>query len=396
MGSGCNNSAYNSFFSKKTPDGDIVYTGPTISELGICTNDSLKEVEAVVLQKLLDYSTGVGISLSNIDLTTCDAFSSCITCCNNQCRDLPCLLNCYKTAICNLFDEVDTLSTSISALLDGPYDPACIPGLSANPTLAQIIQKWLIDYCTLKDTVTTLSTTVSTLSTNLPTTIGNFLLNAITTCTGNSSVIKTGTGASTNISFKGFVPIGGIIPYGGTISGKVDSEGRGLTNTDLCGWHLCNGLNGTVDMREQVPVGVGAGAMGGGTLPSNASGANYSLFALVGKASVQLTSDESGTSAHTHTVTDNGHAHLFEFQMDQATANNLTTVKMNPLGTGSHTSWFNAETGIIEPASDAMITAYIGMSKTGVTVNANTGDVAKIAHENRQPSRALYYIQRIA
>jgi spore germination cell wall hydrolase CwlJ-like protein len=82
--------------------------------------------------------------------------------------------------------------------------------------------------------------------------------------------------------------------------------------------------------------------------------------------------------------------------MDQATANNLTTVKMNPLGTGSHTSWFNAATGVIEPASDGMITAYIGMSTTGVTVNANTGDVAKIAHENRQPSRALYYIQRIA
>ena len=395
MGSGCNSDC-NNFFKEWTPDGDVKYTGPAITALGICTGDTLKEVEAVVLQKLIDYSTGVGISLPNIDLTTCDAFSSCITCCNNQCRDLPCLLDCYKTAICSLFDEVDSLSTSISALLNGPYDPACIPGLSVNPTLAQIIQKWLVDYCTLKDTVETLSTTVSTLSTNLPTTIGNFLLNAITTCTGNQTIEKFGSGASAVIQFKGFTPIGGIMPYAGTISGKVDSTGLGLTNTDLCGWALCNGNNGTVDMREQVPVGVGAGAMGGGTLPSNASGANYSLNALVGKASVQLTSDESGTSAHTHTVTDNGHAHLFEFQMDQATANNLTTVKMNPLGTGSHTSWFNAATGVIEPASDGMITAYIGMSTTGVTVNANTGDVAKIAHENRQPSRALYYIQRIA
>lgn len=395
MGSGCNSSC-NNFFVKSTPDSDVKYTGPAITALGICTGDTLKEVEAVILQKLIDYSTGVGISLPNIDLTTCAAFSDCITCCNNQCRDLPCLLDCYKTAICSLFTEVDTLSTSISALLDGPYNPSCISGLSTNPTLAEIIQKWLVDYCALKTTVTALSATVTTLSTNLPATIGNFLLNAITTCTGNSTVIKTGTGASANIAFKGFTPIGGIIPYAGPITGKVDSEGRGLTGTDLCGWHLCNGLNGTVDLREQVPVGVGAGAMGGGTLPSNASGANYSLLATVGQATVQLSADESGTAAHGHSITDNGHAHPFEFQMDQATANNLTTVKMNPLGTGQHTSWYNAETGLVEPPSDGAILAYIGRGKTGITVNSNTGDVAKLAHENRQPSTALYYIQRIA
>jgi len=395
MGSACNNSVSNNYFEKLTPDTGIVYTGPTITALGICTGDRLNEVEAVLLQKILDYATGVGISIPSIDLTTCTAFTSCITCCNNGCTDLPCLLECYKTAICTIWGDVQTLQSQVSALLDGPYNIGCLTGLPTNPTLNQIIQQLILQFCTLQTQVATLTTQVTNLTTGLPVQIGNFLLNALTTCQGTTTLVKTGAGASAQVAFKGFVPIGAIIPYAGPTTNKFDSTGLGLANTDVCDFALCNGKNGTVDMREQVPVGCGAGVMGGSTLPSNASGANYALGALVGQASVTLLSNQSGIPAAAITVNDPGHDHPFYFHAEAAASGN-TTQKINFIGTiNSWTASSSAGLGAAGNGSVGNTTAYIGKVYTGITISANAAN-AQQSHENRQPSTALLYIQRIA
>lgn len=389
MGSGCTSSC-NDWFQKLTPDTGVRYTGPAIPSLGICTGDLLSEIEAVLIQKIVDYSTGVGIVI-DIDLTTCEAFASCIACCDT-CQDLPCILECYKNAICEIFGTVDDIDTILTDLTTG-YNTDCLTGVTTNSTLKQIIQALINQYCDLVDAVTTLQTTVNNL--NISTTIGDFLLDNLTTCQGTGTMIKSGTGSSAAIRFQGFVPIGAIIPYAGPTAGKFDSTGLGLANTDACGFALCNGNNGTVDMREQVPVGVGAGVMGGGTLPSNASGANYALFQLVGAASVTLSAAQSGTGAHNHTANFT-HSHQFgpfwEGASD-ATEAGTTNGYMKYIQTSDNINGpLTTDYADVAPFN----VAHVKDVTLNITTSTFAGAAASQAHENRQPSRALLYIQRIA
>lgn len=50
------------------------------------------------------------------------------------------------------------------------------------------------------------------------------------------------------------VPKGSILPYFGTMA-NFDATGLGLVGTVSEGWAICNGLNGTLDMRGMVPMG---------------------------------------------------------------------------------------------------------------------------------------------
>lgn len=50
------------------------------------------------------------------------------------------------------------------------------------------------------------------------------------------------------------VPKGGILPYFGAMT-NFDATGLGLVNTPAEGWAVCNGMNGTIDMRGLVPLG---------------------------------------------------------------------------------------------------------------------------------------------
>lgn len=83
------------------------------------------------------------------------------------------------------------------------------------------------------------------------------------------------------------VPKGGILPYFGAMT-NFDATGLGIANTAHEGWAVCNGMNGTLDMRGMVPMGAtnvpssGAGSMYGGVeVPSDAGDA-------VGADGVQL------------------------------------------------------------------------------------------------------------
>lgn len=417
MGSGCNSNCSN-LFGEPTLDKQVKYTGPAIPELGICTGDYLDEVDSVILQKIIDYSHGIGISIPSIDLTTCEAFADCIGCCSN-CTDLPCLLQCYKDTICEIWDLIKDLK--------GPYTTMCLTGVNSNSTLKAIVQQLIVQFCQLVTTVTNMQTQINSLQTqinninnNLPINIGNFLLNSISSCQGSSAVKETGTGATAQISIQGVVPIGAIIPYAGNTAGKFDSSGLGIAGTDACGYALANGNSHTVggitytteDMRELVPVGAGAGVMGGGALPSNASGANYGFNALVGQAFVTLTANQSGLVGHSHGWKTQPHSHRMHGYAKSANDN-------NNLG-GSHPDDYfglSSDSGFASrypyqgpqgSNTGTQVYAYIdecpswssdasGSYNGGLVIEIyNTGDQnAKEAHENRQPSRALLYIQRI-
>lgn len=398
MGQGCNsNNSCTNFFGQTTPDSKIEYTGPSIPAIGVCKGDLLSEVEGVILQKIINYATGVGISIPSIDLTTCALFTNELTCCDT-CTDLPCLMQAYLTGICTLYGDVTVLQAQVSALLNGPYNTACLT-LGANPTLTQIIQELITEFCALVTALNTLSATVSGFTSGIGTTIGNFLNTAITSCQGNGVLNKTGSGATINFSLRGFAPIGAIMPYGGSISGRFDSTGLGLGGTDCCGWALCNGNNSTVDLREQFIVGVGSGTMGGtGSGPSNiGTPSNYGLNTLIGSPTVILTSATIPSVGVTGTIsaTQPAHTHAIFFRLGvgdlhQGGGPDNYLDPTGPLGANTA-----VPPGGPVPGS---ITSYVQPSNPPITITTSglstTGSGS--AHENRPSATALYYIQRVS
>jgi len=86
-----------------------------------------------------------------------------------------------------------------------------------------------------------------------------------------------------------FVPVGGIIMWSGTIA-----EAEALTN-----WAICDGQNGTPDLRDRFVLGVGS------------STPNHTSTATKGEegGSNSITLTEGQMPSHNHNITDTGHSH---------------------------------------------------------------------------------------
>jgi hypothetical protein len=119
------------------------------------------------------------------------------------------------------------------------------------------------------------------------------------------------------------------------------------------GWYLCNGSNGTPDLRDRFIVGAGS---------------TYAVAATGGSANAVLVSH-----THTATVTDPGHTHSI-----------TTPVATNGYG-GTNSSfqayWFQTQTGAT------------GSATTGISV-ANSTEGVSGTNANLPPYYALAYIMK--
>ncbi len=104
------------------------------------------------------------------------------------------------------------------------------------------------------------------------------------------------------LRFKGrLVPRGSIMPYAGPMD-DFNGTGLGLSGTAMEGWAVCNGLNGTVDMRGMVPMGAtgvpasGAGSVYAGVQSSTNPGDKVGADGVVIEA--------NNLPAHTHQYQD--------------------------------------------------------------------------------------------
>jgi len=142
------------------------------------------------------------------------------------------------------------------------------------------------------------------------------------------------------------VPLGGIIMW------------AGLVNEIPIGWYLCNGANGTPDLRDRFIVGAGS---------------TYSVGSTGGVNTVTLTSAQSGLPAHDHTIYDPGHSHsgVFGFYISSFASPD----------SGAWNWWNN------HPAKST------DAATTGISIYNNTAQNASTAHENRPPYYALAFIQ---
>ncbi|MEC4725831.1 phage tail protein [Shewanella sp. D64] len=137
------------------------------------------------------------------------------------------------------------------------------------------------------------------------------------------------------------------------------------------GWALCDGSNGTPDLKDRFIVSVGD---------------TYGLHARGGESSVQLTSNESGVPAHSHsgsTNTDGSHQHTGneEYKADNDDNDGVHHV----IADRNHHAP-DSSTGQISSSGSSHSHSF--------TTNNNSKGNAEEAHENRPPYYALSFIMK--
>ena len=173
---------------------------------------------------------------------------------------------------------------------------------------------------------------------------------------------------TTNLT-NSFVPVGGIIMWSGTVAAA-----EALTN-----WAICDGDNGTPDLRDRFVLGVGSS--------SNPSTANKGDDA--GSNSIQLT--EGQMPQHNHDFNDPGHGHGI-------TDNGHFHTTLDGVGRASYAEPRNVGVG-----SDGNVnnTGNTDTKTTGITINGNTTGITIQPKGNgesidiRSKYLALCYIMRI-
>ena len=188
--------------------------------------------------------------------------------------------------------------------------------------------------------------------------------------------LKTVSDTSTT-AFTYRVPAGGIIMWSGAVV-AIPS-----------GWVICDGANGTPDLRNRFLVGAGdtyaVGATGGAaTVTLDAT----QIPAHSHTADGNLTAASAGSHTHTGTTASNGdHSHGIEAQHISYANSGLNARGGVIVGNlGSTTTVNGAHTHTFTTTSDGAHTHDI----TGSTSNTGGG----LAHENLPPYYALAYIMK--
>ncbi len=167
-----------------------------------------------------------------------------------------------------------------------------------------------------------------------------------------------------------FVPVGGIIMWNGSIA-----EAEALSN-----WAICDGANGTPDLRDKFVMGVGSSVNTSTATKGETGGANSYTLAL---NQMPEHSHDVSDSGHTHTITDPGHDHTWSRQDAQIDASYRPWPANNNDCVESVVNTSNETTGI-----------------TGTNNgNANISESLKggnTAIDNRPDYFALCYIMRVS
>jgi hypothetical protein len=154
----------------------------------------------------------------------------------------------------------------------------------------------------------------------------------------NSGNVNITGGTITNTNISGLVPTGAILLWSGSTS-----------NIPL-GWYLCNGANGTPDLRDRFVLGAG-----GAYIVGSSGGSPNSVLPT---HSHTFNGSTSSNGDHSHTVYDPGHNHTWQYGLEQddnsrggsyneftqipgsnttVIKSNITGIAINSAGTHAHT-----------------------------------------------------------
>jgi hypothetical protein len=157
----------------------------------------------------------------------------------------------------------------------------------------------------------------------------------------------TTTGRALTNNLPGLTPIGGIIMWSGSLASIP-------TN-----WALCNGSNGTPDLRNRFIV--GAAVDGAGVANTNITGSNTQTGGT----------KDAIVVSHSHGITDPGHSHLLSPSLGRYSGNGS-----NPIA--STNNFTSHQVGTTQ-------------NQTGITINS---EGSSGTNANLPPYYALAYIMR--
>ena len=349
-----------------TSDKCVRYTGEDISELGISNGDSLLSVEQKIIQYLVSALDGTGIEPNVSPSVLCDIIQS------NLPAVGPFTLNDYLTglikALCEIDDKVTTLENENP---NTEYTLECLT-VSDNTNTHDVLQAVITKLCAVEtdlDSFISLEDATYVKISDINTYIANYL----------------STDPSANLISNRMAPYA-ITAYAGPLT-NFDASGAGVGDWDKI--YLCNGNNGTLDLRGRVLVGATAG-MGGGTMssavdPAFSGNPAYTLGSTTGDNSVVLTEGQIPSHTHSNEVTDPGHSHEFNTSSNYSTRDNADNGNIRYLaGDNTGEQLHNAQSLLNNEE-------YLNNSEAGITVTVNSTGGSQ-GHQNYQPGTGVYYI----
>jgi microcystin-dependent protein len=351
---GCNSNCFINC-DNITSDQCVQYTGADVPALGICQGDQLSTVEVAILTELQSALEGTGIEPQNVTLENCPWLAGLF---GTTDPNLSNLLQLLIDSECSLKEMIDTINETLASQSTN-FNTLCLQGLSPNPTTNNIIQSVINMLCGINTVVAAIPSTYVKASD-----INNLVQQQISIYLANSQ--------SGQVEYFQYLPIGAILPYYGSLS-NFDLTGKGLATGGLTNMYLCNGLNGTPDLRGFALVGavknVSGGALDPSVDPANPDNPNWALGDLNGENKHLLNINELPN--HFHSITDPGHSHTYSYPTpDKFSGNNYDAAK-----------------------AIAPVTQNTSTSFTGITQTNTTGAGQK--HNNIQPSKAVYWIIRM-
>lgn len=329
----------------RTTDKCVEYTGPDIEWLGICTGDSLFEIEAIILEKLEELADGTGILLSDVTIG-CTFLTDIL---NGGDKTLANLMQMLVTANCSLRTMVQSIQTQLAL----PFTVAapCLV-LPTSPTRDDVLAAAVVKLCAL-------STDVTTIKNNYVK--ATDLCSMVNACLASGGLVQEYTKMPKNVA----------MAYMGTLS-VFDSTGKGLSTYGYDKVYICNGNNGTQDLRGRALVGANTNVVGpaldAAVDPALSANAGYGIAQNTKKGAYTHTLTITESAPHSHSVSDPGHTHTTGFGTDCFSGNNFCNVAKLDTNTYNKTS---------------------NSSTTGITIGSAGGGQP---HNNTQPSHGVVWI----
>jgi microcystin-dependent protein len=352
----------------------VKYTGIDVPVLGIKTGDSLSFVEQALITFLTSTLDGTGVKIDLAPTVVCNLVQQYLP----TCKDLS-IVDISKALIqaaCDLQEQVDDVVAEL-AILNANYTIGCLTGVTSSSDTHAIVQAVINKLCQLEIDLDALALDLDT----------NYVrydeLNQLIQAYLNS----TSSGA---VSAK-MVPYA-VLPYFGPIS-FFDSSGAGIGDWNRI--FLCNGNNGTPDLRGRALTGVINGVPGPTMSPAvdpavSSANPNYSLFSTAGANQITLTDTQIPIHTHANTATavstSPPHTHNTIAKSGSAVLHNASSAFLN---TGS--TWSNSGTADIKDSGIQGSTVTVDTVVTLVNAPAPIG--GGLPHANIQPVAACYYIQ---
>jgi microcystin-dependent protein len=355
----------------------VVYTGADVPLLGINNNDSLLVVEQSLITFLISALNGSGITIDLSNINVCALVQDYLP--SEGEIVLNDILKALILASCDIQEQVNTIDATL-ATLNADYTIGCLTGVTASSDTHAIVQAIITKLCSV-------DSSVSTILDQLPLYVTRSeFCTLLAQCTSSTPVV---TLASDKMLPYAVIPYYGPITGYPTVNDTFDNTGAGTGYWARV--FMCNGDNGTPDLRGRVPVGATNTPSTIDFPPQTNPGVNgnpvYTYGLTPGANTVRLelpqipAHNHAGSTA-TSEVEDPKHSHAPNSVGDFAIWSG------NEGENGSGSSGNEVERGTHPSRTTSEF--------TGITVNTTLTIIPSGSdqpHNNYQPGLALYYIQ---